>query len=82
MPLSIKSDEADRLARRLAQETGESLTEAVTGALRMRLDHVGRQRRGVADRLMAISQASSVRPRLDERSDDQIVGYDEHGLPS
>ncbi len=38
MALSIKTDEADRLARRLAQVTGETMTQAVTVALRERLD--------------------------------------------
>jgi antitoxin VapB len=37
MALSIKTDEADRLARELAQLTGETLTDAVTNALRERL---------------------------------------------
>ena len=43
MALSIKSDEADRLARELAAETGETLTEAVVVALKERLDreHAG-----------------------------------------
>ena len=41
MALSIKSDEADRLARELAAETGETLTEAVETALRERLDPAG-----------------------------------------
>ena len=81
MALSIKSDEADRLARELAAATGESITEAVTQAIRMRLDATRRARRGIARRLMGISEASSRLPRLDNRSDDEIVGYDEHGLP-
>jgi antitoxin VapB len=37
MALSIKTEEADRLARRLAKLTGETMTEAVTVALRERL---------------------------------------------
>ncbi|MCB9530155.1 MAG: type II toxin-antitoxin system VapB family antitoxin, partial [Myxococcales bacterium] len=37
MALSIKNDEADRLARELAALTGESLTEAVVVSLRERL---------------------------------------------
>ena len=45
MALSIKHDEADRLARALARETGESLTEAVVTALRERLGRVRRPRR-------------------------------------
>ncbi len=79
--MSIKSDEADRLARELAAATGESITVAVTEAIRMRLDATRRARRGLAQRLMAISEASSKLPRLDDRSDDEILGYDEHGLP-
>jgi antitoxin VapB len=79
--LSIKSDEADRLARELAAATGETITEAVTEAIRMRLHATRRARAGLARRLMSISEASSRLPRLDERSDDEILGYDEHGLP-
>jgi antitoxin VapB len=81
MALSIKSDEADRLARELAAATGESITEAVTEAIRMRLDTTRNVRRGLAQRLMKISEASSRLPRLDHRTDDEILGYDDHGLP-
>jgi antitoxin VapB len=82
MALSIKSDDADRLARQLAAETGESLTDAVTEALRARLDEVRRPRRDLARRLLAISEGAHRLPRLDGRTDDEIVGYDEHGLPA
>lgn len=81
MALSIKSDEADRLARELAAATGESITEAVTEAIRMRLDTTRNVRRGLAQRLMKISEASGQLPRLDDRTDDEILGYDDHGLP-
>jgi antitoxin VapB len=37
MALSIKTEEADRLARALAKLTGETITQAVTSALRERL---------------------------------------------
>jgi antitoxin VapB len=82
MALSIKSDEADRLARQLAAETGESLTAAVIDALRARLEEVRRPRRNLARRLVAISEEARRLPRLDERSDEQIMEYDEHGLPA
>ena len=82
MALSIKSEEADRLARQLAAETGESLTDAVTEALRARLHEVRRPRRHLARRLLAISEGARHLPRLDERTDDQIIGYDDHGLPA
>lgn len=82
MVLSIKSEEADRLARELASVTGESLTDAVTEALRERLAATRRQRRGLAARLLQISEVSAARPRLDVRSDDEILGYGPHGLPT
>ncbi|MEQ1930898.1 MAG: type II toxin-antitoxin system VapB family antitoxin [Parvularculaceae bacterium] len=40
MALSIKTEEADRLARKLAAATGETMTEAVTRALEERLERV------------------------------------------
>ena len=47
MPLSIKNPDADRLARALAQRTGETLTEAVIKALRERLDREERKQQTV-----------------------------------
>lgn len=83
MALSIKHDEADRLARALARETGETLTEAVVTALRERLGRVRRPRR--AHRLRADIQALQKRVAklrvLDARSADDILDYDEHGAP-
>lgn len=84
MALSIKDDEADRLARRLAAVTGESLTDAVREALRERLRRV--EGRTAAPRLReelrAIRKRCSRLPVLDSRSPDEILGYDDHGLPS
>ena len=45
MSLNIKSPEAHALATRLAQKTGETLTDAVTTALRERLERLERSRR-------------------------------------
>lgn len=82
MALSIKSDEADRLARRLAHETGESLTDAVVTALRERLarEHAGRAP-GVAERLSRLRAEVAALPVLDPRSPEEILGYDDDGLP-
>jgi len=49
MALSIKTDEADRLARTLARLTGETMTEAVTVALRERLARARARRQAAAD---------------------------------
>ena len=76
MPLNIKSHEADRLARELAAETGESLTMAVTRALVDRLQRCRRRTRGV--RRMALRELRervSALPVLDPRSDEEILGY-------
>ncbi|HEX2363120.1 MAG TPA: type II toxin-antitoxin system VapB family antitoxin [Jiangellaceae bacterium] len=82
MPLSIKSEEADRLARELAATTGESLTEAVLVSLRDRLERErARRRPAIASRLRALSAELRGMPVHDIRSADEIIGYDERGLP-
>ena len=54
MSLNIKDPEAHRLAQTLAKETGESMTRAVTEALREeRLQRVQRQRRPRSHRCRA-----------------------------
>ena len=58
MALSIKSEEADRLARELARRTGETMTEAVTVALRERLKLVPeRPGKASAERILELAQA-------------------------
>ena len=83
MPLNIKDPETDRLVRELSAETGEGLTAAVTVAVRERLERVrGRARGpGLAAELNAIADRSAALPVLDERSPEEIIGYDERGLP-
>jgi antitoxin VapB len=84
MALNIKDQSADRLARELAAETGESITTAVTIAVRERLERlrgaVPRERR--RQELMEISERSSRLPIRDPRSADEILGYGPDGLPS
>ena len=84
MALNIKDDEADRLVRELAAETGESMTTAVTIAVRERLERlrgaVPREQRAAA--LMRIAELSARLPVLDPRSPDEILGYGPDGLPS
>ena len=82
MVLSIKSAEADELARELARVTGESLTDAVTVALRERLERQRHDRSDLVERLLAIGASARDLPRLDTRPVDEIIGYDEHGLPT
>lgn len=83
MHLNIKNDEAHRLATELARLTGENLTAAVTSALRERLARERRRRNAddVAARLMKIGSRYASLPDS-ERSPDEILGYDENGLPT
>jgi antitoxin VapB len=84
MALNIKNPEADRLARELARRRGESITEAVLAALREQLQRERAKRRpkGIAEDLLEIGRRFSALPVLDDRSDDEILGYDDNGLPS
>lgn len=88
MQLNVKNDEAYRLARELADRHGESLTEAVTKALRQRLEHpetpTDIAAESIEERfqaLMEIARGFDVLPVYDDRDADEIIGYDENGLP-
>lgn len=83
MALSIKHPEADRLARELAARTGESLTDAVLNALRERLRREqGRVRpRRLREEIRAIRERCRSLPVLDPRAPEEILGYDEDGVP-
>ena len=83
MPLNIKSPETDRVVRELAELTGESITETVTRAVEERLQRERSRRRAGTERaeLMRIRERYRTLPLLDDRSADEIIGYDERGLP-
>jgi antitoxin VapB len=83
MALNIKSEEADRLARELADRTGETLTQAVITALRERRGRSlpGLHEDDLIEEVLALSDRFSRLPVFDVRSSDEIVGYDEHGVP-
>lgn len=82
MSLNIKDPETHKLAQLLAKETGETMTAAVTEALRERLDRVRRHRK--RDATLAALRAISARsaeilkgPPIDHAE----FLYDENGLP-
>jgi antitoxin VapB len=83
MALSIKDPETERLARALSQLTGEDITTATRRAIDERLRRVGGQSRRAAllEDMAEIRRRWSEMPVADERSADEILGYDEHGLP-
>jgi len=82
MPLSIKNDETERLAREVAREAGESLTQAIQVSLAERLDRLRQRRRQrlVSEKLEEILQRVDALPTLDRRPEDEILGYDSQGM--
>jgi antitoxin VapB len=84
MVLSIKDRETDRLARQLARLTGESITDSVKTALRDRLQQEQRRRGKHIDRARIARIVADIAavPVNDDRSPDELLGYDEFGLPT
>jgi antitoxin VapB len=84
MPLSIKHPEADRLARALASRTGQTITDAVIRALREQLQRETGRRSlpTLREELLAISDRCAALPDFDTRCPDEIIGFDEHGVPA
>jgi antitoxin VapB len=83
MALSIKDPETEQLARNLAQLTGESITTATKRAIEERLRRLGAHSRKATllEDLADIRRRWSALPVLDDRTPEDILGYDAHGLP-
>jgi len=81
MTLNVKDPEAHRLAQAIAKATGETMTRAVTQALRERYERLqSRRDKASVEELLAIAKRASdqvKRPYLDHAE----FLYDEHGLP-
>ena len=84
MPISIKNDQTEQLARKLAELTGETITEALRVSVEERYARLrrARSRRSLADDLNAIALRCAKRPVVSQLSDDEILGYDDSGIPS
>lgn len=82
-PLNIKDPEVYQMARKLADLTGRTMTEVVRQALRDRLAREERRRLKphVLEKLLEISDRCAALPVLDNRTEDEILGYDEYGIP-
>jgi len=83
MALNIKNKEAEKLVHELAEITGESMTTAVTEAVRERLDRVRSERgKGLAERLLKIGKDCASHLQEPYRSVDHgNLLYDEKGMP-
>jgi antitoxin VapB len=84
MGVFIKKPEAEAKIRELASRTGETLTDAIERAVEERLQRLGPPRRkGRVDhkKLAELLAYFDSLPVDDPRSPDEIIGYDEHGVP-
>lgn len=82
MTVLIKDEEADRMIRQLAERTGETITDAVKGAVSEKLARTPLSGTEVAERLRridAIIARADAMPTLDHRSADEILGYNDKG---
>jgi antitoxin VapB len=83
MALNIKNEETQKLAHELSKLTGESMTAAVTEAVRERLDRVrSEQGAGLAARILKIGKDCAAHMQEPYRSIDHgELLYDEKGMP-
>ena len=85
MALNIKNPETEKLARELARRRGQGITEVVTEVLRREVERERRKPRRPEDKekfirdIEAIVDEVKKLPVLDDRSPDEIIGYNEQG---
>jgi antitoxin VapB len=86
MGLSIKNEEVERLIRQLADRRGVSMTEALRQAVASEIARDESARKAEVEarlaRIMAIVTEMQTLPVLDNRTADEILGYDVNGLPT
>jgi antitoxin VapB len=84
MALSLRNKQLEELARALAYERGESITDAILEALEARLNQLGPVPRLSRD--IALMENAALRiaalPVLSGATPDEIIGYDQDGLPA
>ena len=81
MALSIRNDLAEKLARDVARESGENITQAIIHSLEDRLTKLKGRRRpdNLFEEINKIADRCTSLPNLDERSADEILGYNKNG---
>ena len=82
MPLSIRNEKAEKLARKVASLSDETITEAIIHALEERLERITgrRQAPDLMEDINTISRRCSNLPDLDTRTPDEILGYNDNGV--
>ena len=81
MALSIRNTLAEHLARDVAKESGENMTQAIIHALEDRLEKLQGQRKpnNLFQEIREIGKRCSSLPDIDKRSIDEILGYNDNG---
>lgn len=82
MAINIKDPETDRLVRELATRMGVSITEAIKVAVQDQLSRTRPRADIVFSEIQAIIDRGRTRPMLNDLTEDEILGYDEAGIPS
>jgi len=82
MGLNIKNPEVEAAIRQLAEQRGVDLTEAVRLAVRHELGRGQSSYESRLARMRTIADRVAALPLLDGRSSEEILGYDDVGLPS
>lgn len=80
-PLNIKDPDVYRMVREIADQTGQSLTDVVRHAVKREHDRVKRSKPDPIriEQINQIVERYSKLPVVDDRTDDEILGYNEHG---
>jgi antitoxin VapB len=80
--MNIKDDEAHRLAKAVAAATGVSVTAAVKGALREKLERLGmpQRERALAEEILAVADKIACRVKTKPVPHGEWL-YDKYGLP-
>jgi antitoxin VapB len=84
MGINIKHDRYEQAIRELAASRGLSLTDAIGMAVRNELER-DREAQRKSDFMAQVREAQAIyaaAPIRDHRTPDEIIGYDEHGLPT
>ncbi len=84
MALNIKNPETEKLVRELARRRGQGITEALTDVVRREVERERMKPRResyeeFSRRIEEIVERVRQLPVLDDRSPDEIIGYNEHG---
>jgi antitoxin VapB len=78
MALCIRNPHAEKLARDVAAQTGENITQAIIHALEERLERINgrKQAYDIKEEILKISERCSSLPDKDRRTEEEILGYD------